>query len=484
MGELFEEFTHVLLLGEGGKTVYWGRSELLTPYLGSLGFKNTKGENPADFMIDVCSGLEVCIDPTTGQEDKNFACPGDLFALWEEKQKPNVFAKDFEWTKGDMAPSEIASLQRLEKRTGASLGQSMYYLTERAFRQIQKAGFFCHLIVCAVVGLQSVISIILSSDRTVEAGDVAGYSAPNTLYFLVIVVQARGDYGGKMLETMRELNAGMSLFGTWFGIFVRSLATGFCKAITFCILTYALNTPMQGFGIYFVSYLLATYCWIFFSHWMTVWFSNPVTVILILVLVVMIQPLQDGTACFIQGPDEGMLCPGAQPVLPFFLPPYFGSYATAGFYQFLMLNGAELKALPAQFAIDPTVNGTNYYRMVSAGLDKWNFVSTKFTGPTFDGMMLVVLIALHNAFLYFLLHRARAWVRAATAAKSSAQDQARARFMNDSLNKCGSFCGMGALIERVFRLKPPEDIQEMVARKSARATSSRVSPPTTSSRRL
>ena len=171
----------MLLLGEGGKTVYWGRSELLTPYLGSLGFKNTKGENPADFMIDVCSGLEVCIDPTTGQEDKNFACPGDLFALWEEKQKPNVrrtahslparllrrrmhipgrlhracsqipsstngaahtpvargtrcvcvcvctrqvFAKDFEWTKGDMAPSEIASLKRLEKRTGASLGQA------------------------------------------------------------------------------------------------------------------------------------------------------------------------------------------------------------------------------------------------------------------------------------------------------------------------------------------------------------------------
>ena len=91
-------------------------------------------------------------------------------------------------------------------------------------------------------------------------------------------------------------------------------------------------------------------------------------------------------------------------------------------------------------------------------------------------LMLVVLIALHNAFLYFLLHRARAWVRAATDARRSKKRQAHARFMNDSLNKCGSFCGMGALIERVFRLKPPEDIQEMVARKSARATSSRVSP--------
>ena len=43
------------------------------------------------------------------------------------------------------------------------------------------------------------------SDRTLEAGDVAGYSAPSLLYFLVIVVQARGDYGGKMLETMREV---------------------------------------------------------------------------------------------------------------------------------------------------------------------------------------------------------------------------------------------------------------------------------------
>ena len=35
---VFEQFTHVLLLGEGGRTVYWGRSEHLVPYLNSLGF--------------------------------------------------------------------------------------------------------------------------------------------------------------------------------------------------------------------------------------------------------------------------------------------------------------------------------------------------------------------------------------------------------------------------------------------------------------
>ena len=38
----------------------------------------------------------------------------------------------------------------------------MYYLTERAFRQIQKSDFFCHLIVCAVVGLQAVLVILFS----------------------------------------------------------------------------------------------------------------------------------------------------------------------------------------------------------------------------------------------------------------------------------------------------------------------------------
>merc|ERR1711892_387679 len=87
---VFREFTHVLLLGEGGNTVYWGRSELLVGYLESLGFRNAQNENPADWMIDVCSGLETRLDPATGQEDKNFVCPEDLFTLWEEK-RPHPF---------------------------------------------------------------------------------------------------------------------------------------------------------------------------------------------------------------------------------------------------------------------------------------------------------------------------------------------------------------------------------------------------------
>ena len=40
------------------------------PYLESLGFRNSQNENPADWMIDVCSGLETRFDPATGQADK------------------------------------------------------------------------------------------------------------------------------------------------------------------------------------------------------------------------------------------------------------------------------------------------------------------------------------------------------------------------------------------------------------------------------
>ena len=46
-----------------------------------------------------------------------------------------------------------------------------------------------------------------SPDRTMQTTDIAGLSAGSTLYYLVIIVQARGDYGGKMLETMREVCA-------------------------------------------------------------------------------------------------------------------------------------------------------------------------------------------------------------------------------------------------------------------------------------
>ena len=181
-------------------------------------------------------------------------------------------------------------------------------------------------------------------------------------------------------------------------------------------------------------------------------------------------------------------------------PTWLELFCAAG--QFLMFNGAELKALPAHFANDSVVNGTNYWRMISAGLHPEGFdFSVPFAGPmngkdgpalsldetlevydklknpdystavTIGALMMVVLIVLHNAWLLLWLHLGRAWIK-----KSTAQDEWNQceRSMNSALNHCGSFCGIGVLIGKVFNLTPPQDVQELVARKSK--TESRVSP--------
>jgi hypothetical protein len=167
----------------------------------------------------------------------------------------------------------------------------------------------------------------------------------------------------------------------------------------------------------------------------------------------------------------------------------------------LVFNGAEMRALPAHFANDTYVNGTNYWRMISAGfyapsldiitsipfagppngndgpansLDETLKAYDKLADPDYDSavtagaLALVVLIVFHNAWLLFLLNRGRAWVKSATA-KEQAGGSSRAKCehsMNAALDNCGSFCGMGVLIGKVFNLSPPQDVQELVARKS------------------
>merc|ERR1712232_612082 len=73
---VFKEFTHLLLLGEGGQQVYSGRREYIVPYVEGLGFRMPEHENPADWMIDVCSNLERRYK-SDGNVDVDFDAPGD-----------------------------------------------------------------------------------------------------------------------------------------------------------------------------------------------------------------------------------------------------------------------------------------------------------------------------------------------------------------------------------------------------------------------
>ena len=81
-----QAFSHVLLLGKGGKQVYCGRREFIRPYLETLGFVVPEHENPADWMIDVVCGLAPRYKED-GSVDEAYRAPEDLFDAWDRDHK-------------------------------------------------------------------------------------------------------------------------------------------------------------------------------------------------------------------------------------------------------------------------------------------------------------------------------------------------------------------------------------------------------------
>ncbi|CAK9051483.1 ABC transporter G family member 24 (ABC transporter ABCG.24) (AtABCG24) (Probable white-brown complex homolog protein 25) (AtWBC25) [Durusdinium trenchii] len=85
---LFTLFDDLLLLGLGGQTVYLGQREGALPYFRSLGFQMPQHENPADWFMDVISGIV--------KNEKNPTLqPKTLANAWAEFVT-NVMADDVE----------------------------------------------------------------------------------------------------------------------------------------------------------------------------------------------------------------------------------------------------------------------------------------------------------------------------------------------------------------------------------------------------
>jgi len=74
--EIFQMFHDVMLMGKGGKVVFSGPSEDALPYFEQLGFNCPAHSNPADFFMDLISGLK----PREGHPEFT---PEDLPRLWE-----------------------------------------------------------------------------------------------------------------------------------------------------------------------------------------------------------------------------------------------------------------------------------------------------------------------------------------------------------------------------------------------------------------
>lgn len=57
---VFSLFHEVLLLGKAGRTVFLGPGTRALPYFQSLGFQLPPNENPADWFLDIISGIVPC----------------------------------------------------------------------------------------------------------------------------------------------------------------------------------------------------------------------------------------------------------------------------------------------------------------------------------------------------------------------------------------------------------------------------------------
>ncbi|KAJ3040357.1 hypothetical protein HDV00_011013 [Rhizophlyctis rosea] len=72
----FEQFDDLLLLGKGGRIIYFGPRNEATKYFSRLGFDARPGESPSDFYMDVATGRVPC------QKTPYFKAV-QLFTCWE-----------------------------------------------------------------------------------------------------------------------------------------------------------------------------------------------------------------------------------------------------------------------------------------------------------------------------------------------------------------------------------------------------------------
>ncbi|KAI8592950.1 hypothetical protein BDZ88DRAFT_406657 [Geranomyces variabilis] len=76
----FEQFDDLLLLGKGGRIVYFGPRAEASAYFASIGFENKQEASPSDFFMDIATGRVPCAFL------KAFK-PPMLFACWEYKMQ-------------------------------------------------------------------------------------------------------------------------------------------------------------------------------------------------------------------------------------------------------------------------------------------------------------------------------------------------------------------------------------------------------------
>jgi len=277
---VFQLFTHLLLLGEGGGQIYSGRVEYIEGYLTSFGFKRPELENPADWMIDVACNLEKRHTPD-GEADRSFECPRDLYAAWNKHHRASALSPSSVWHRGDPPPRDAAAdAAMMVPRKTAPSRVAVYYLVGRAFRQTAVGDVTISCVFLVFIALLNAPALI--------TGDWSWDSLPskltagNLLFGIVIGVTHRQDYGNQKVILYREVNSSMSVLALFVAITLKACLVGFFQTLAYTIITYIIAAPQQNFVIFFITWFGFCLWWISFSHWVSLCTQQTLSLLLLL----------------------------------------------------------------------------------------------------------------------------------------------------------------------------------------------------------
>ena len=357
---VFKEFTHLLLLGAGGNMVYGGRTEHVSTYLGSLGFRKPELENPADWIIDVVCGLQPRY-LENGQVDDAFESPSKLFELWSENHAKSSTDPNSVFN-GPAPSSEIMSkCVPLEPRVTPGFFRQTVTFTRRQWDKFNIQGFtsVCAALWIAAAMLGSIQSASTYNYRTLYR------SLPGTTTVLALFcsIQSHALISGESLQAYREFKSGMNSSSYFMAKLVFDLLLTFFYSSFWIFSWYIQAAPFQsliGTG-YFWIFLGYCFYWSSFGGWIATTFSEYTTGLLILVFIPAIEMIWSG----IRADDLDQ-----QPIRDRTGVSWFMSTMSSGRWMSQGLYSSEILSLPPHLRDLESVKETLYnISVTNVGLD-------------------------------------------------------------------------------------------------------------------
>ncbi|KAF4688317.1 hypothetical protein FOZ60_002920 [Perkinsus olseni] len=339
---IFRQFTHCLLLGKGGRTVYVGKTSQAEDYFVSHGFRIPRGENVADWFIDIISG-GVDHHLPDGSVDRDFK-KEDLFDYWTDYQAQLAEHPE------ELRPEPLFSRTISVRQLGATTSESSGSQRELGRPQEQTLSFLdlCLNFLAAVI-------IGTTVQRTNGYDMMANNNMMGLMFFAIMIGSGSLQvYGFEFLAFERDASAGTSVLAYWASKTLCHLLDTFLFTLIFTATWYltiqANYDSAYGYCIFFIFAWWVTG----FGQLMTVVFPFAISLLLAVIVPVEFVTMFGGVSPPIS--SDGFFQKAAT---------YFG----CGYYATELLTMAEFTALPSNILdlddVSETVHslkyGTSYY---------------------------------------------------------------------------------------------------------------------------